>query len=73
MMAPQRGRVGDATQDKDDDHNSTADYANDMYHNMIDTTIHNNVLGRLTLFISYNSVIMTMDVRRSRSHCAPDC
>ena len=37
-----------------------ADSATDMVHNVIDTVSLNNVLGCLSLFLSSNSVLLTM-------------
>ena len=55
-----RGRVGDDAHDEDGSHDAAGTAPTDLYHKDVYTTIPNNVLGLLNLFLSSKSLIVTM-------------
>ena len=63
MSRPQfhhRGRGGDSAHDEDDNHEAAAAAITDMDQKPIDTTILNNVMVCLPLFLSSKSVLAKM-------------
>ena len=54
------GRGGEDAHDEDDGCEATLNDATYLYHSIIYTTTLNNVLGRLSIFLSSKSVLVTM-------------
>ena len=60
LQCHHRGRGGDSAHNEDYRHNDEAGSTTDLDYNVINDTSLNNLLGRLYLFLSAKSVLVTM-------------